>query len=426
MATAPPSAPHIAHGSDFIFCYIILEHRGKEKGFIELIQRRRRFDILVESCRNLLEIFGCIDILRYEIMVLQAYSLFERGIKMTHDRRITTRLLPLTNDLVFKAVYGRNTRESNAALMALLNRLLQRDEDPIVWLRCENPFSYRTHAKEKEIVMDIKVRLSSGDLLDLEMQVHHLSDYVNRSIFYMGKLINDSLEIGEDYDRIKKTIVISIVDGTLFPQFDHAFSSFVLKEKNTGHMLSDMTQIHFLELGKIDLASKSIDNMTPHERLGAYFKYAADEHHLEYVEQLLNYEKEVLDLTKPILEEISAEQEMREMAEAHEKFLHDVATMKAHARRDGLAEGRAEGLAEGRAEGRVEGRAEGRAEGETIGSDKKLISQVCKKLSKNKGACIIADELEEDFSLIDSICQIAKAFAPEYDIDQIYDSLKNK
>ena len=81
--------------------------------------------------------------------------------------------------------------------------------------------------------------------------------------------------------------------------------------------------------------------MTPHERLGAYFKYAADEHHLEYVEQLLNYEKEVLDLTKPILEEISAEQEMREMAEAHEKFLHDVATMKAHARRDGLAEGSA-------------------------------------------------------------------------------------
>ena len=48
--------------------------------------------------------------------------------------------------------------------------------------------------------MDIKVRLSSGELVDLEMQVHHLSDYINRSVFYMGKLIKDSLEIGEDYD----------------------------------------------------------------------------------------------------------------------------------------------------------------------------------------------------------------------------------
>ena len=34
------------------------------------------------------------------------------------------KLLPLTSDLVFKAVYGRNTEASNAALIALLNRLL--------------------------------------------------------------------------------------------------------------------------------------------------------------------------------------------------------------------------------------------------------------------------------------------------------------
>ena len=106
------------------------------------------------------------------------------------------KLLPLTSDLVFKAVYGRNTKASNAALLALLNRLLEKDKDPIVWVNCENPFSYATYQGEKEIVMDIKVQLSSGQLLDLEMQVDHLDCYVNRSIFYMGKLINESLESG--------------------------------------------------------------------------------------------------------------------------------------------------------------------------------------------------------------------------------------
>ena len=336
---------------------------------------------------------------------------------MTHNRgNITTRLLPLTNDLVFKAVYGRNTKASNAALIALLNRLLQKDKDPIVWLHCENPFSYKIQAKEKEIIMDIKVRLSSGQLVDLEMQVNHLSDYINRSIYYMGKLINESLESGEDYDMIKETIVISIVDGTLFPQYKKAFSTYYLKEDETNHKLSDITQIHFLELGKIDITAKHISEMTPHERLGAYFKHAADDSLTEYVDQLLEYESEVLSLTKPILEEISAEKEMREIAIAHEMWLHDVATIKAHARKKAIAEGKAEGLAEGRAEGRAEGLAEGRAEGESI----KLIRQICKKLSKGKTVITIADEVEEDISIIEPICKIAEKFAPDYDIEKIY------
>ena len=53
--------------------------------------------------------------------------------KMTrHEEKNTSKLLPLTSDLVFKAVYGRNTASSNAALIALLNRLLERERDPIV------------------------------------------------------------------------------------------------------------------------------------------------------------------------------------------------------------------------------------------------------------------------------------------------------
>lgn len=323
---------------------------------------------------------------------------------MLHNTQpITTKLLPLTNDLVFKAVYGSNTAASNAALIALLNRILRKEEDPIVWLHCENPFSYRMYASEKEIIMDIKVRLSSGELLDLEMQVHHLSDYINRSVFYMGKLVKESLEIGEDYDMMKKTIVISIVDGVLFPEFDKVFSSYYLQEQDTHHKLTDLTQIHFLELGKIDVTSKSISEMTPHERLGAYFKHASDENFSEFIEQLLDYEKEVLNLTKPILEEISAEKQMREMAIAHEMWLHDVATMKARARKDGLAEGRAEG----------------RAEGES----KMIISLICKKLSKGKSLESIAEELEEEIAVIEPICRIAERFAPDFDIEQIYAEL---
>ena len=253
---------------------------------------------------------------------------------------------------------------------------------------------------EKEIVMDIKVQLSSGQLLDLEMQVDHLDCYVNRSIFYMGKLINESLESGQDYDKMKETIVISIVNRTLFPQYEKAFSTYYLKEDDEDHKLSEITRIHFLELGKINISKKSICEMTPHERLGVYFKYAADASKGEVIDQLLQYESEVIDLTKPILEEISAEKQMRELEEARRRYRYDVNT--AHS------------------VGHREGQIEGRTEGEVI----KLIKLICKKLSKGKSLETIADELEEEISVIEPICQTAERFAPDYDAERIYEALQ--
>ena len=64
---------------------------------------------------------------------------------------------------------------------------------------------------------------------------------------------------------------------------------------------------------------------------------------------------------------------------------------------------------------RNEGREEGREEGRT----ELLISQVCKKLKKGKSAINIAEELEEDKTRIQIICDVAAEFAPEYDINKI-------
>ncbi|MBR5001747.1 MAG: Rpn family recombination-promoting nuclease/putative transposase, partial [Firmicutes bacterium] len=268
------------------------------------------------------------------------------------------------------------------------------EKDPIVWLRCENPFSYRTYEEEKEIVMDIKVRLSSGQLLDLEMQVDHLGAFVNRSIFYMGKLINESLESGEDYDRMKQTIVISIVNRTLFPQYKKVFSTYYLKEDDENHKLSEITSINFLELGKIDITAKSIDEMTPHERLGVYFKYAADESKRDLIDQLLKYEGEVIDLTFPILEEISAEQEMRELAEARRRYRYDVNT----ARSVGFREGKQEGFEQNR------------------------IQLICKHHKKGRTISDIADFVDVSEDYVTKVLDTAQQF--NFDFEKIYETLK--
>lgn len=93
---------------------------------------------------------------------------------------------------------------------------------------------------------------------------------------------------------------------------------------------------------------------------------------------------------------------------------------KREGREVGIQEGRKEGRQEGIQEGRKEGILEGRQEGQT----QKLIEMVCKKLRKSKSPETIAEELEEELSYINQICDVARECAPKYDIEEIYGKLK--
>ena len=55
------------------------------------------------------------------------------------------------------------------------------------------------------------------------------------------------------------------------------------------------------------------------------------------------------------------------------------------------------------------------------GADRKIIDQVCKKLKKGKTVSCIAEEIEESLEEIEIICEVAKRYAPNYDIDKIYE-----
>ena len=47
--------------------------------------------------------------------------------------------MPLTDDYVFHAVFGRDTEESRAALIEILNIILERKQDPISAIVIKNP-----------------------------------------------------------------------------------------------------------------------------------------------------------------------------------------------------------------------------------------------------------------------------------------------
>ena len=111
----------------------------------------------------------------------------------------------------------------------------------------------------------------------------------------------------------------------------------------------------------------------------------------------------MIDLTKPILEEISAEQELRELEEARKRYRMDVNTAKSVGHR----------------EGKEEGRIEGRSEGEMI----KLIVQICKNHQKGRSAESFADILDTSIDLIEKVLATAKELNT-YDAEKIYGAIK--
>lgn len=75
---------------------------------------------------------------------------------------------------------------------------------------------------------------------------------------------------------------------------------------------------------------------------------------------------------------------------------------------------------------REDGIQEGREYGIQEGVTKKMIILVCKKLQKNQDARSIAETLEENEDYIQKICEAAKRYAPNYDVESIYKDVKEE
>ena len=84
------------------------------------------------------------------------------------------------------------------------------------------------------------------------------------------------------------------------------------------------------------------------------------------------------------------------------------------------------GIATGMEQGLERGLEQGLMKGLADGEWKKLLELVCKKLKKGKPQEVIAEELEESPESIRKICQVASAFAPEYERDKVYDAWKKQ
>ena len=139
---------------------------------------------------------------------------------------------------------------------------------------------------------------------------------------------------------MKKSIVISITKGRLFPSLEDCHNIFEVRDRKRGLLLCDRLELHFLELSKID-DQKPVHTLTEIERLGAYLKFANIENRQDYVKQILSSED--IAMTENAYRKVTEDELEYERREARFKYQLQRNTELSVARNEGLEQGRNEG-----------------------------------------------------------------------------------
>lgn len=222
-------------------------------------------------------------------------------------------------------VSGRGTRESNNSkfiLKSLLNKILDRENDPIVEIQYKNPFQQKLTIDDKETILDIKAIANSKEIIDIEMQVIWDKDMPKRLLFYHGGLLRESVKEGETYDEMRPTVTICIIDDIAFNNTDRYMSRFYFIEEQENYKLTEISKICCIELPKVNSDNRPLDQLTSLE-ICLEFLRCSNEEKSEYVRELIHRGGKELEMAQEIFEKVTQEEILREQALAREKYLRD-------------------------------------------------------------------------------------------------------
>ena len=221
-------------------------------------------------------------------------------------------IVKLKLDVIFKRVFG---NENNKYIIAaLLSALLEIPRESIRNIEINNVDIPPEFYDQKFSRLDLRMNVD-GKIVNVEMQVNYEADFKERTLFYWSKMYSEELRSGEEYDDLKRTVCINIINFNLFDCTDY-HSHFRIMENSRHEVLSDKFAIHFFELRKV---SKEMKNKEM--EIWLQLINAETEGDLMAIQQATAI-PEVKE-TIVMLRQLSADEKVRQEAYYREKRLHD-------------------------------------------------------------------------------------------------------
>ena len=237
-------------------------------------------------------------------------------------------------DFVFKKIFG-NEKHPNI-LISFLNAVIK-PTDLIKSVQIKNPDIEKEHIEDKYSRLDIKAVTNNGEHINIEIQVKNEYNMIKRSLYYWSKMYEGQLTKGQDYDTLSRTICINILDFKYLKN-DNFHNCYRLKEKNTNEELTDVMELHFIEIPKLRKLENSEDISDMLEAWITFIESPTS----ELIDKLEMSSDEIKEAKEELLR-LSGNNKERERYEKRFESLLEQNSLLANAERKGLEKGKKEG-----------------------------------------------------------------------------------
>ncbi|GAB6173089.1 Rpn family recombination-promoting nuclease/putative transposase [Paradesulfitobacterium aromaticivorans] len=237
-------------------------------------------------------------------------------------------------DFVFKLIFG--DEKNKDLLIAFLSAVLSVPAEEFEGIEIINSELLREFTEDKRGILDVRAKTSQGKQIDIEIQILPTEFMPERTLFYWSKMYTSQVKPGDTYDLLQKCITINIVDFKCTP-LPKLYSSYHLTEDETGYRLTDILEVHFLEIPKL------IDSEIPRDENDPIIEWMEflDAKSQGVIEMLAEKNKDIKK-AYDLLQIISKDEKARMRYEAREAELRDQLTRIKSAKKEGKAEGKVE------------------------------------------------------------------------------------
>ena len=226
---------------------------------------------------------------------------------------LTSGKLPytLTNDYLFRAVFQARPK----ALEGLCRSLLHLSKDDTISVTLQNPIELGKKIDNKEFILDLAVLINNSRFLNLEMQVYHDPDWIDRSVCYTARSF-DNLNQGQNYSTVLPVTHVGFLNYTLFQDYPEFFATHLLMNIKNFHVYSDKFRVSVIDLTQIELATEE-DKYYGIDLWAKVFLATTWEEI-----NMLAQNNEYLQETVSGVRQLTAEEQIRQQCQAREDYLY--------------------------------------------------------------------------------------------------------